>query len=56
MEKSRSFKEKTTAAERLINTWLSYQSYRKELPGFSVGVFADDGVVFHKTYGYADAE
>ena len=53
MEKSRSFKEKTTAAERLINTWLSYQSYRKEL---SVGVFADDGVVFHKTYGYADAE
>ncbi len=40
----------------LIENWLDYQVYSKELPGIAVGVFVEDEVIFKKEYGYANLE
>ncbi len=56
MSTNQSLKERISAGAALIDDWLSYQCYIKELPGFSVGVFAEDETVFAKSYGYADVE
>ena len=43
-------------ALHLIDGWLTFQVYIKEIPGAAIGVFVEDEVVFEKEYGYADLE
>ena len=38
----------------LIDNWLDYQVYIKELPGIAVGLFVEDEIIFQKEYGYAN--
>ncbi|NHJ87753.1 MAG: beta-lactamase family protein [Asgard group archaeon] len=38
----------------LIDKWLDYQTYIKEIPGVAVGIFFEDETIFKKEYGYAD--
>ena len=40
----------------LIDNWLDFQTYIKEIPGVAVGIFIEDEIVFKKEYGYADLE
>jgi len=40
----------------LIDNWLDYQTYFKEIPGVAVGIFIEDELVFKKEYGYANLE
>ncbi|MHA1222923.1 MAG: serine hydrolase domain-containing protein [Candidatus Heimdallarchaeaceae archaeon] len=40
----------------LIDNWLDYQTYSKEIPGVAVGIFYDNEIIFKKEYGYADLE
>lgn len=40
----------------MIDSWIFYQVYIKEIPGAAVGVFVEDEVIFNKEYGYADLE
>ena len=40
----------------LIDNWLDFQTYFKEIPGVAVGIFLDDKIVFKKEYGYANLE
>jgi CubicO group peptidase (beta-lactamase class C family) len=40
----------------LIDNWLDYQTYIKEIPGVAVGIFVEDEVIFKKVYGYANLE
>ena len=40
----------------VIDSWIFYQVYIKEIPGAAVGVFVEDEVIFNKEYGYADLE
>jgi len=43
-------------ALHLIENWIDYQVYTKELPGIAVGVFVEDEIIFKKEYGYANLE
>ncbi len=43
-------------ALHLIESWLDYQTYIKELPGIAVGIFVEDEIIFKKEYGYANLE
>ncbi|NHJ46745.1 MAG: beta-lactamase family protein [Asgard group archaeon] len=43
-------------ALHLIDNWLDFQTYFKEIPGIAVGIFTEDEVIFKKEYGYADLE
>ncbi|MBD3190524.1 MAG: serine hydrolase [Candidatus Heimdallarchaeota archaeon] len=43
-------------ALHLIDNWLDFQTYIKEIPGVAAGIFVEDEIVFKKTYGYADLE
>ncbi len=43
-------------ALHLIENWLDYQTYFKEIPGVAVGIFIEDEIVFKKEYGYANLE
>ncbi len=38
----------------LIDNWLDYQTYIKEIPGVAVGIFVEDEIIFKKEYGYAN--
>lgn len=40
----------------LIDNWLDYQTYIKEIPGVAVGIFAEDEIIFKKEYGYANSK
>ncbi len=40
----------------MIEKWIDYQVYIKELPGVSVGIFVEDEVIFQKDYGYANLD
>jgi CubicO group peptidase (beta-lactamase class C family) len=43
-------------ALHLIDNWINFQTYYKEIPGVAVGIFVEDEIIFQKTYGYADLE
>ena len=55
-------KEKTSnktlikKAFHLIDSWINFQTYIKEIPGVAVGVFIEDEIIFKKEYGYANLE
>ncbi len=38
----------------LIDNWLDYQTYIKEIPGVAIGIFVEDEIIFQKEYGYAN--
>lgn len=50
MDKKGEYKQ----ALHLIDGWLTFQVYIKEIPGATIGVFVEDEVVFKKEYGYAN--
>ena len=52
MDKKNEYKR----ALHLIDNWLDFQVYIKEIPGAAIGVFVEDEVVFKKEYGYANLE
>ena len=41
-------------ATGLIDRWLDYQAYYREIPGMSVGISVGDETVFSKGYGWAN--
>ncbi len=43
-------------ALHLIDNWLDFQTYIKEIPGIAVGIFVEDEIIFKKEYGYAELE
>ncbi|MFX1539043.1 MAG: serine hydrolase domain-containing protein, partial [Promethearchaeota archaeon] len=43
-------------ALHLIDNWLDFQTYIKEIPGVAVGIFIEDEIIFRKEYGYANLE
>ena len=43
-------------ASHLIENWIDYQVYLKEIPGVSVGIFLENDTIFRKEYGYANLE
>jgi len=47
-------KEMIKQSLHLIDNWLDYQVYIKEIPGIAVGVFLEDEIIFKKKYGYAN--
>jgi CubicO group peptidase (beta-lactamase class C family) len=49
-------KDKAKAVLGLVDNWLDYQTYIKEIPSVSVGIFVEDEVIFQKSYGYANLE
>jgi len=53
---NKSKKELVKHGLHLIDKWLDYQTYIKEIPGVAVGIFVEDEIIFQKEYGYADLE
>ncbi len=51
-----SYKEMIKQTLHLIDNWLDYQTYIKEIPGVAVGIFVEDEIIFKKEYGYANLE
>ncbi|MHA2339475.1 MAG: serine hydrolase domain-containing protein, partial [Candidatus Hodarchaeales archaeon] len=49
-------KELLKSSLHLIDNWLDYQVYFKEIPGLSVGIAINDELMFKKEYGYANLE
>lgn len=43
-------------ALHLIDNWLDFQVYFKEIPGVAVGIFVEDEIIFKREYGYANLE
>ena len=43
-------------AIHLIDNWLDFQTYFKEIPGVAAGIFVEDEIIFKKEYGYANLE
>lgn len=43
-------------AIHLIDNWLNFQVYLKEIPGISIGIFVEDEIIFKKEYGYSNLE
>jgi CubicO group peptidase (beta-lactamase class C family) len=56
MTEKKSKKKLLKQALHLIDNWLNYQTYIKEIPGVAVGIFVEDEIVFKKEYGYANLE
>ena len=56
MSKNEEKKALYKQAIHLIDNWLDYQVYIKEIPGIAVGVFLEDEIIFQKEYGYANIE
>ena len=56
MTEKTSKKKLLKQALHLIDNWLDYQTYFKEIPGVAVGIFIEDEIVFKKEYGYANLE
>ena len=40
----------------VIDKWLKFQTYSKEIPSVSVGIYFEDEVLFTNSYGYANLE
>ena len=51
-----SAKEKIKHVVGLLDNWLDFQTYYKEIPGVSVGVYCEDEILFQKSYGYKNLE
>jgi len=49
-------KELIKSSFHLIDSWLDYQVYIKEIPGLAVGIAIEDELIFKKEYGYANLE
>ncbi len=49
-------KDKAKAVLGLVDNWMNYQTYFKEIPSVSVGISVEDEVIFQKSYGYANLE
>jgi CubicO group peptidase (beta-lactamase class C family) len=49
-------KELIKSSLHLIDNWLDYQVYFKEIPGLAVGIAVEDELIFKKEYGYANLE
>ena len=49
-------KEMFKQANHLIDNWLDFYVYFKEIPGIAVGIFVEDEIIFKKEYGYANLE
>ncbi|MHA2185925.1 MAG: serine hydrolase domain-containing protein, partial [Promethearchaeota archaeon] len=49
-------KELIQSSLHLIDSWLDYQVYIKEIPGLAVGIAVEDELIFKKEYGYANLE
>ena len=49
-------KEKVKETIGLIDNWIHYQTYIKEIPSVAVGIFMDEETLFQKAYGYANLE
>ncbi|MHA2010155.1 MAG: serine hydrolase domain-containing protein [Promethearchaeota archaeon] len=49
-------KELIKSSLHLIDNWLDYQVYFKEIPELSVGIAINDELIFKKEYGYANLE
>jgi CubicO group peptidase (beta-lactamase class C family) len=49
-------KDLVKEALHLIDHWLDYQVYIKEIPGASVGIYFEDETIFRKDYGYSNLE
>ena len=49
-------KELIKSSLHLIDNWLDYQVYIKEIPGLAVGIAVEDKLIFKKEYGYANLE
>ncbi len=43
-------------AIHLIDNWLDFHVYFKEIPGIAVGIFVEDEIIFKKEYGYANLD
>jgi len=56
MTKEHSKKDQYKQTLHLIDNWLDFQVYIKEIPGIAVGVFVEDEIIFKKEYGYANLE
>lgn len=56
MTKNSNTKEVLKKASHLIDNWLNFQTYVKEIPGVAVGIFVEDEIIFKKEYGYANLE
>jgi CubicO group peptidase (beta-lactamase class C family) len=56
MTEEKSNKKYYKQALHLIDNWLDFQTYFKEIPGVAVGIFVEDEVIFKKEYGYAELE
>ncbi|NHJ39249.1 MAG: beta-lactamase family protein [Asgard group archaeon] len=54
MSNEESNKKYFKQAIHLIDNWLNFQTYFKEIPGMAVGIFCEDEIIFKKEYGYAD--
>lgn len=50
------FKETSRLATDLIDRWLDYQVYVRELPGISVGIEIGGESIFSRGYGYSNLE
>lgn len=49
-------KELIKSSLHLIESWLDYQVYIKEIPGLAVGIAVNGELIFKKEYGYANLE
>ena len=49
-------KEKVKDIIGLIDNWIHYQTYIKEIPSVAVGIFMEEETLFQKAYGYANLE
>ncbi len=49
-------KEKVEDIVGLIDNWIHYQTYIKEIPSVAVGIFMEEETLFQKAYGYANLE
>lgn len=50
------FTESIKASLVLVDRWLAYQRYYRQLPSISVGIAQADNILFEKSYGFADLE
>ena len=47
-------KKQIKNAAKLIDRWLDYQVYVREVPGMAAGIVHDGEVIYSNTFGYAD--
>lgn len=49
-------KELIKESLHLIDNWIDYQVYIKEIPGVSIGIYFEDEIILRKEYGYANQQ